>query len=189
MLVFTLGAFIYNQWSFALPLYMIHLFGDDVGTPLFGFVSSFNGGLVIIFTPILTALLVKFKELHKIMIGMALYSLSFIIIKDDPLRYVFFVMIFVFTMGEIINTLGQSPFMSRRIPASHRGRISSLMGIGYMIGGMGGQLVVGISIDQLGYNKTFDMLVITGAISVAIMAYNIKVDKELFPKLYNIEED
>jgi len=191
MVVFSLGAFIYSQWSFALPLYMAHLFGDADGTKLFGFVSSFNGGLVIIFTPIFTAMLVKFKELQKIIIGMALYSVSYIIIKDEPARYIFFVMIFVFTMGEIVNTLGQSPFMSRRIPASHRGRISSLMGIGYMIGGMGGQLVVGISIDQMGYDKTFNMLVIVGAISVAIIAYNMKVDKACFPKLYNkkVDED
>ncbi len=170
---------------------MAHLFGDADGTKLFGFVSSFNGGLVIIFTPIFTAMLVKFKELQKIIIGMALYSVSYIIIKDEPARYIFFVMIFVFTMGEIVNTLGQSPFMSRRIPASHRGRISSLMGIGYMIGGMGGQLVVGISIDQMGYDKTFNMLVIVGAISVAIIAYNMKVDKACFPKLYNkkVDED
>lgn len=184
MIVFSLGAFIYSQWSFALPLYMTDMFGNEGGTKLFGFVSSFNGGLVILFTPILTASLVKLKELPKIMIGMALYSFSFLIIKGNPLQYVFFVMIFAFTMGEIINTLGQSPFMSRRIPASHRGRISSIMGIGYMIGGMGGQLVVGIAIDKVGFNRTFDMLVIMGIISVAIIAYNLKVDKALFPKLY-----
>ncbi len=184
MLVFALGAFIYSQWSFALPLYMIDLFGKGDGTKLFGFVSSFNGGLVIVFTPILTAALVRLKELQKIMIGMALYSLSYLILKGNPMVYVFYVMIFMFTMGEIVNTLGQSPFMSRRIPASHRGRISSIMGIGYMLGGMGGQLVVGISIDNMGFNGTFNMLVITGAISVLIIAFNMKIDKALFPKLY-----
>ncbi len=189
MIVFTLGAFIYSQWSFALPLYMTNLFGDDAGTKLYGFVSSFNGALVIVFTPILTALLSKVKELKKIMLGMALYSLSFIIIKDEPLKYVFFVMIFFFTMGEIINTLGQSPFMSRRIPASHRGRISSIMGIGYMIGGMGGQLVVGIAIDKIGFNNTFNLLVLVGIISVLIISYNLTVDKRVFPKLYERNTD
>jgi MFS family permease len=185
MLVFTLGAFIYSQWSFALPLYMTEIFGAEEGTKLFGFVSSFNGGIVIVFTPILTALLVKMKELKKIMIGMALYSISFLIIKDEPMKYVFYIMIFAFTMGEIINTLGSSPFMSRRIPASHRGRISSIMGIGYMIGGMGGQLAVGISIDKMGFDNTFNLIVLVGVISVSIIAYNIKVDKSIFPRLYN----
>ncbi|MBI9109119.1 MAG: MFS transporter [Spirochaetales bacterium] len=186
MIVFTLGAFIYSQWSFALPLYLGELFGED-GPVLFGFLASFNGFIVIIFTPILTAFLCKMKELPKIMIGMALYSFSYLIIKDEPLKYVFYVMIFAFTIGEIINTIGASPFISRRVPASHRGRVSSYMGIGYMIGGIGGQLAVGVTIDKLGYNSAFNILVISGIIGVVIIAYNIRVDKALFPKLYELE--
>jgi len=183
MIVFTLGAFIYSQWSFALPLYLGELFGEE-GPALFGFISSFNGFIVIIFTPVLTALLSRMKELPKIMIGMALYSFSYLIIKDEPLKYVFYVMIFAFTIGEIINTIGASPFISRRVPASHRGRVSSYMSIGYLIGGMGGQLVVGVTIDKLGYDTAFNILVISGIISIAIIAYNIRVDRALFPKLY-----
>jgi MFS family permease len=186
MIVFTLGAFIYSQWSFALPLYLGDLFGEE-GPRLFGFISSFNGFIVIIFTPVLTALLSKMKELPKIIIGMALYSFSYLIIKDEPLKYVFYVMIFAFTIGEIINTIGASPFISRRIPASHRGRVSSYMSIGYLIGGMGGQLAIGLTIDKLGYNTAFNILVITGVISIAIIVYNLRIDKSLFPKLYESE--
>lgn len=186
MIVFTLGAFIYSQWSFALPLYLGELFGEE-GPVLFGFISSFNGFIVIIFTPILTALLSRMKELPKIMIGMALYSLSYLIIKDEPLKYVFYVMIFAFTIGEIVNTIGASPFISRRVPASHRGRVSSYMSIGYLIGGMGGQLAVGITIDKFGYNTAFNILVISGIIGVLIILYNLRVDKALFPKLYETE--
>jgi len=187
MVVFSLGAFIYSQWSFALPLYLEELFGDQ-SAPLFGFIASFNGFVVIIFTPILTALLSKMKELPKIIIGMTLYSLSYLIIKDNPAKYVFYIMIFAFTIGEIVNTLGASPFISRRVPDSHRGRVSSYMGIGYMIGAMGGQLIVGLTIDRLGFNATFNMLVVTGFIAVAIIFYNLEVDKKLFPKLYNDAE-
>ncbi len=187
MVVFSLGAFIYSQWSFALPLYLEELFGDQ-SARLFGSIASFNGFVVIIFTPILTALLSKMKELPKIIIGMTLYSLSYLIIKDNPAKYVFYIMIFAFTIGEIVNTLGASPFISRRVPDSHRGRVSSYMGIGYMIGAMGGQLIVGLTIDRLGFNATFNMLVVTGFIAVAIIFYNLEVDKKLFPKLYNDAE-
>lgn len=183
IIVFTLGAFIYNQWSFALPLYLGELFGED-GPVLFGFIASFNGFIVIIFTPILTALLFRMKELPKILIGMALYSFSYLIIKDDPMKYVFYVMIFAFTIGEIVNTIGASPFISRRVPASHRGRVSSYMNIGYVIGGMGGQLVVGLTIDKFGYNTAFNILVISGIVGVAIILFNMRIDRNLFPKLY-----
>lgn len=183
MLVFTIGAFIYNQWSFALPLYLGDLFGDE-GPVLFGFISSFNGFVVIIFTPILTALLSRMNELPKILIGMALYSFSYLIIKDEPLKYVFYVMIFAFTIGEIVNTIGASPFISRRIPASHRGRVSSYMNIGYLIGSMGGQLAIGLSIDRFGYNTAFNILVISGIVAVGIILINMRVDRGIFPKLY-----
>lgn len=183
MVVFSLGAFIYGQWTFALPLYLTQLFAED-GPALFGFISSFNGFIVIIFTPILTAMLSKLKELQKILIGMALYSLSYLIIRDDPAKYIFYIMIFAFTIGEIVNTLGASPFISRRVPDSHRGRISSYVGIGYMIGGIGGQMLIGLTIDNLGFNTAFNILAVAGVLSVLIVLYNIRVDKKLFPKLY-----
>lgn len=185
VIVFSFASFIYEQWSFTLPLYMIHIFGDGAGARLYGTVVSFNGFIVIVFTPILTAVLSRFKELPKVMMGIGLYAVSFLMILDEPLKYVFYIMIFAFTIGEIVNTIGSSPFVSRRIPASHRGRVSSYMGIGYMIGGMGGRLVAGFATDYLGYNITFMSLSVIGALCISIVAFNYQYDKKCFPKLYD----
>lgn len=184
VLVFSFASFIYEQWSFSLPLYMGHLFGDGAGAKMYGIIMSFNGFIVIAFTPVLTAVLSKLKELPKVMIGIGLYSLSFLMILNEPARYVFFIMIFFFTIGEIVNTLGSNPFISRRVPASHRGRVSSYLGIGYMVGGMGGRLVAGIMNDVLGYDFTFTIVGGVGMVCLVIVLLNYRLDKKKFPKLY-----
>ena len=184
MITFSLGAFIYSQWSFVLPLYMSHIFGEADGPKIYGFLGSFNAFVVIALTSVLTLLLNRLMELPKILIGMALYSFSYLLLKGEPGPAMFFVMMFMFTLGEIINSLGSSPFVSRRMPASHRGRISSIIGIGYMVGNMAGQLIAGTMIEKAGYEMTFNMLAIVGFASVLLTSYNIRVDKKLFPKLY-----
>lgn len=192
LLIFSISTFVYEQWSFTLPLYLKSLFGEG-GAFLYGKIVSFNGAIVIIFTPILTALLVRVKELQKIAIGIGLFAGSYLMILGGPPQYIFFIMIFAFTIGEIVNTIGNSPFVSRRIPATHRGRVSSYMGIGHMIGGMGGRLIAGFLNDYLGYDFTLRLAAIMGFVCVTVVIINMAMDKRLFPKLYEnkviVEED
>lgn len=184
IIVFSISSFIYEQWSFSIPLYLEDLFSDGTGAKLYGILVSFNGLVVILFTPILNLLLSRLKELPKIMMGIGLYSLSYLLIRDEPLKYIFFIMIFMFTIGEVMNTIGSSPYVSRRIPASHRGRISSYMSIGYMVGGMLGRILAGFSNEYLGYDFTFTAITGVGFICVVIVAINYRLDKKEFPKLY-----
>ncbi len=93
-------------------------------------------------------------------------------------------MMFMFTIGEILNSLGQAPFVSRRIPASHRGRINSYIGIGYMLGSFVGQLVIGIMIDYTSFDMAFIVMAIGGLIATAVVIGNYTVDRHRFPKLY-----
>ena len=185
VIIFTLGSFIYSQWSFALPLYMKELFGDGEAAKLYGMIMSFNAFVVITCTPIITALLRNIKELPKVMIGIGLFAFSFLIIMNNPLKYVFFVMIFIFTIGEIVNTIGSNPYVSRRIPASHRGRVSSYMGIGYMVGDLLSRLFAGFATDYIGYDITFITLAIVGVLCVGVLQINYRLDKKHFPKLYS----
>lgn len=101
---------------------------------------------------------------------------------------IFFLMFFVFTIGEIVNTLGASPFISRRIPSSHRGRVSSYVNLGYMFGSTVGHLVAGFGIALIGYNFMFVSLALLGFIAIGVMMVNYRLDKKIFPKLYGIDE-
>jgi len=181
--VAILSSFIYDQWSFTLPLYLGELFEEN-GAPLYGVLVSFNASIVIIFTPVLTLVLDKIKELPKMMIGIGLFSFSYLIIMYEPLKFVFFIMIFAFTIGEIVNTLGNSPFVSRRIPDSHRGRVFSYFGIAYGLGGLGGRLIAGFALESLGFSVLYMILAVVGIIALIIIGQANKIDKKVFPKLY-----
>ncbi len=179
-----LGSFIYDQWTFALPLYMESLYENN-GAKYFGFLSSFNGLVVILFTPFITYLLRMMNELPKIMIGLFLFSLSYLIISDTKVYWIFFIMMFLFTIGEIVNIIGSASYVSRRVPASHRGRINSYRFIFYFIGGVGGRVIIGFLIDKFSYQLAFTTLGVVGIIAAIIVALNYKLDLKIFPKLYS----
>jgi MFS family permease len=181
--IFALGSFIYDQWSFVLPLYLGNLF-DEKGSAIYGFLGSFNGFLVILLTPIITLVFTKYKELSKVLIGMLLYSASYLVIKGNPAVGIFFVMMTLFTIGEIVNTVGASPYISRRIPASHRGRIAGFRSIAYMLGSILGRIVLGKVIEVYSFDVVFNMLAIVGIIAALLISINIKMDKKDFPILY-----
>ncbi len=184
MIGFMLASMIYDQWSFVLPLYMVDIFGEGLGASRFGLIGSFNAFIVITFTAIMTKVLEKTNEIPKIIIGVFLFSISYIIIMNFPPFFVFFIMMFLFTLGEIINMLGSSPYLSRRVPDSHRGRINSIRGIMYMVGAIISRLAMGYIIDNTSYNTAFIVLAGIGIVATVLSAFNYKLDKKLFPKLY-----
>jgi len=183
IITFFLIAFIYDQWTFTLPIYLNRLYLSD-GARYFGYLASFNGGLVIIFTPIITKLLGKSHEMPKMMLGVAFYALSFLVIMNEPKYFVFFIMMFMFTIGEIVNMLGSSPFISRRVPASHRGRVNSLVHVGFFLGSVVGKGVMGLIIQYASFNIAFITIALTGFATVGLIFTNYKIDKKLFPNLY-----
>jgi len=184
ILISSIGAFVYQQWTFTLPTYVIHIFGEDLGAKYFGFISSANGISVIILTPIITYILRKKYELQKMTLGALLMGLSFLIIFRVNALILFFVFIIAFTLAEVINTVGSSPYMSRRVPGSHRGRMSSIGFLGYFIGANISTVICGLIIDKLGYDYVLGLLVCLGVIQSLLIISNYRLDKKIFPNLY-----
>lgn len=184
IMISSIAAFIYQQWTFTLPTYVIHIFGEELGAQYYGFIASANGITVIILTPIMTYVLRKKYELQKIAIGALLMGLSFIIIFRVSALLLFFVFIFAFTLAEVINTIGYAPYMTRRVPGSHRGRLSSIGFLGYFVGANVSTVICGLIIDKLGYDYVLGLLVILGIIESILVFSNYALDKKIFPKLY-----
>lgn len=187
LIIFLFASLIYSQWNYVLPMYMTDIFGEDLGSKYFGLIGSFNAFVVIAFTPVITYLLNRIYDLSKILIGQFLIGISFLIIINQEAYYVFFIMMFIFTVGEIVNMLGSSPFMSRRVPASHRGRINSYRNISFFAGGAIGRVLIGWILEATNYAITFISITILGLVTVLIVAYNYYLDKKVFPKLYSQE--
>lgn len=189
VVVFLIVSMVYNQWTFALPLYLAKVFGEAGGPQMYGWLGSFNGIIVIVFTAVLTNALKKTTELSKMIFGVFLYGVSYILILTSNMAWLFFAMMFVFTVGEIVNSIGSSPFVSRRVPSTHRGRINSYIGIAYMFGSFIGQLVSGFIIEYVSFEAAFITMAILAFIATAIMVVNQQVDKKIFPKLYNSDAE
>ena len=117
-----------NLVGILLPLQLKTALGE-AGATLYGYLNSLNGFVVIVFTPILTVLLKKFTEIPKAIMGLLLFVGGIALFSLGTAAAVLFVGMFVFTLGEVVTVLGVNPYTSRRIPASHRGRVGGISSV------------------------------------------------------------
>ncbi len=118
--------FAYTQWSFSIPLHLGELFGD-AGASYFGILASFNGILVIAFTPLLTRITQLARPIRVIACGAFCYAAAFGMLAFTTVLPLFYLSIFIMTVGEILIAINASTFMANMTPASHRGRMSSIL--------------------------------------------------------------
>lgn len=184
ILIVAVTAFIYDQWTFTIPIHMANIFGDVNGPLFYGFLASFNGVIVIIGTPILTYVLRKTFEIPKIISAIIMYGLAFLLLINASQLPIFFVFIFLFTIGEVLNSISFSPFLSRRVPSTHRGRIKSYVGILSFTGAILGKLLIGAIIENYGFNPAYLTMIVFTGVAALLTSANYILDKKLFPKLY-----
>ena len=86
----------------------------------------------------------------------------------------------IFTVGEVLQSRGEQPYITRRVPARHRGRMSSVRSGGRML--MQGILlpVVGHSADFLPLGAIWAGLVIVGMANIGGMFRLRRKDREEF---------
>ena len=96
----------------------------------------------------------------------------------------YYLAMLIFTWGEIFNVLSEGPYVSTRIPASHRGRINGLMSVAYTAVSGCIDLGVGQLYDRAGHGCAWalilSVMLLSAAFTVILKAY----DKKAYPKLY-----
>lgn len=118
--------FTYSQWGFALPLQINTLFGEETGPGIYGWLASFNGFLVIVLTPLVTPIVRRTRALTGTLAGGLMYAAAFAMLIAIKELYLFYVSMFIFTLGEVIMTIDSGVFVAGMLPSSHRGRIDSV---------------------------------------------------------------
>ena len=183
LLITAIGNGIYNQFNYLMPLDLGNIFGDD-GAKLYGFVTSLNCIIVFLFTAFMTR---KFKRTgagNKILIGEILIIFSYLLfVFTMKIRFISYIVITIFTFGEIFNTLGSSPFLTKRIPASHRGRIASIETVFCSIFTAIVEKVVGIVYDLSGSTVSWIIVLVLGLVEIGIIVVMISLDKKDYPEL------
>ena len=174
---------VYSMYSYLMPLDMGITYAER-GSVLFGSMSSTNCIVVVTCTALITRLFRKIRESGKMLIGEGLILagyLLFLLFIRQPIMC--FVAITVFTFGEIFNTLSSSPFLTRRIPASHRGRIIAVMNVVCGLSSSAIQLAVGWIYDKAGSPTAWTTVIGIGIAEILIVAAMAAFDRKDYPGL------
>ena len=178
---------VYAMYNYLMPLDMGMTYAER-GSVLFGSMTSVNCIVVVTCTALITRLFSKVRESGKMLIGEGLILagyLIFLLFIRQP--WLCFVAITVFTFGEIFNTISSSPFLTRRIPASHRGRILAVMNVVCGLSGSGIQLLVGMLYDRSGSTTAWSSVIAIGLVEIVIIAVMAVFDGKDYPDLQKRE--
>ena len=174
----------YHQYTYLMPLDMGRVHGD-AGAVLYGTVSSLNCIIVVVFTPIITRLFRRMPETKKVFFGQVLfivgYLLFLLLLGCIPSYY--FAML-LFTWGEVFCTIADGPYLSSRIPASHRGRINGITAVMATVIQSVSALVLGRLYDAAGRTSAWCFVLLLLAVSEGIILFLIRRDRAVYPKLY-----
>ena len=174
-----------NLVGILLPLQLKDTMGES-GATIYGYLNSLNGFVVIAFTPVLTIVLKKLTEIPKTILGLLLFVAGIGFFSTGNVIGILFIGMFVFTLGEVVTVLGSNPYNSRRVPASHRGRIGGIASVTHSLFSSLTQYLISGILFLSGSNYRLIWLVFIGCGRVASVRYTFMYgpDKRTFPKLY-----
>ena len=136
-------------------------------------------------TPLLTKWISGLQDVSRLLIGqlLVLIGFSFFVWAQNLLVFYFVAMV-IFTLGEIVQTIGQQPYLTRRIPASHRGRFSSFYTIFAGAFQLSGQQVVGRMADSFPMSRVWFCILCVGVVNLFAYVLLRKGDEKAYPLLY-----
>lgn len=180
----AMGSVIYAQFNFLIPLHLESIFGSK-GAFYFGIMTSVNATVVITCTPLLTHLFAKMTDLDRLILGsfLEIISLATFIFITHQFYLCILAMIF-FTFGEILCTLSNTPYLTKRIPATHRGRILSISSNIQYILGTCTNTIIGKLVDLFPINSVWIGIVALGGIELISFMFYRKQDQKQFHLLY-----
>lgn len=174
----------YQQYGYLMPLDMGRLHGEN-GAVIFGSVSSLNCIVVVLFTPIFTKVFAKITHTKKNLLGQVMllvgYAVFLLMLGHIPAYYV---AITLFTFGEILTTIVNGPYLTARIPASHRGRMNGFMTVVQSVLQGTFLYVVGVVYDNLGSTMAWGLVIGVLLVAILLGAVLIVCDKKKYHELY-----
>jgi hypothetical protein len=99
---------------------------------------------------------------------------------------ILFLGMFVFTLGEVITVLGHNPYNSRRIPASHRGRVGGISTVVHSVFSSLTQYLISfiLILSHNNYHLIWIVFICCGLAAAVMYGFLYIPDRKTFPKLY-----
>ena len=179
-----IAALIYNQFSFLMPLHLEEVFRGS-GAFKFGILTSINAVVVVIGTPIFTKKLSGVIDIRIMYCGQLLESLGlafFIFVNHHFMIAV--VGIIIFTIGEVFGSISKTPYLTKRIPETHRGRVLSITNSFAGLIGVLSNYVIGTLIDYYPFSTVWIMIAVIGLFVMILYSIYLRLDKNVYFGLY-----
>lgn len=174
----------YQMYNYLIPLDLVRIHGDG-GAVIFGSITSVNCIVVVVFTPLITRMFPKASEPVKTMLGQILLLAGFGIFLLSGERIVFYyAAMIILTWGEIFNMLAESPYLTSRVPASHRGRITGLTEVIRTGIASGYQLLIGFIYKIGTLSAAWAAVFIMGSFFVLLCMVLAVKDRSVYKNLY-----
>jgi MFS family permease len=175
--IMALDQAVYNQYGYLMPLDLGAVHGNE-GAVIYGTLSSLNCIIVVFFTPLITHLFASFNDVQKLLIGDLLmvgsYFLFQLLLGVIPSYYAAMAM---FTWGEIFRTISSDPYLTKRIPQSHRGRLLSINAVAGAFAYGLASIAVGQIYDLYGSHSAWMLVMMLGCVTVILELWLCRADR------------
>ena len=178
----VLTAFVYNQHTFALPIFLNDALGDVAGPRVFGAAMMTNGLTVVALTALVTLASRRLRSLASVALASVFYAVGFgayYLVGGSsygaPLALAATV---VWTIGEILGSTNGNAFIAERAPPAFRSRVNSAVSFCYIAGNALAPLVAGPLARSYGSAAVWPFVAACALVSAAFMLGVDRLDEK-----------
>lgn len=165
--------FVYSQHRFTLPLTVNAVLNNN-GAKIFGYMMSINALTVVFFTIFITSGLKKYHNLICMVLSGIAFAIGFGMLSFTRSIGGFFISTFIWTLGEIMNSISIGVFVADNSPVNYRARISAVQNIVYFVGSSLSTSLGGVLMNNLGLNLIWCGIFIISLVASVLM-YFLKI--------------
>ena len=186
LFVIVLGGYyaMYQMYIYLMPLDISAIQGDR-GAFIYGTMTSVNCLVVVLFTPVVTSLLLGKPDTIRILGGISLLFIGFLLFFIF-MRYVpaYYLTMIVMTLGEILAITAEGPYLSKRVPSTHRGRVTGAYTFIRTLLTSLVTLLAGAVYSEFGSKAAWIVMLILTAGLIAAAALMDRLDRKAYKNLY-----
>ncbi len=182
----VLTAFVYNQHTFALPVFLNDALGEVAGPEVFGAVMMTNGLTVVALTGLVVLASRRLRSLTSVALASVFYAIGFggyYLVGGS--RYgapLALAATAVWTVGEILGSTNGNAFIAERSPPEFRSRVNSAVSFCYIAGNALAPLVAGPLARRYGSAAVWPFVAACALASAAFMAFVDRLDARATPR-------
>lgn len=178
---------LYQMYVYLIPLDMVELHGSS-GYVIYGTFTSVNCLVVVLFTPVVTRSFASMADSVKAVFGVLMLEIGYgIFLLFKGTVPVYYIAMTIITLGEIFAMLAENPYLTKRVPATHRGRINGAETVMRTATASVFQVLIGHIYAGSGVSAAWTAVMLTGAVFIAVSVIMVRMDRKAYADLYSTE--